>query len=506
VPVRVCRLQGGLIILKELIKGLKSAKARGDLNVEIQGIEYDSRQVKPNSLFVAVKGYKFDGYDFVKKAKEKGAVAVMGERDSSPEIDHHVQVPDVRSALADVAAKFYGFPGKKLNVFGVTGTNGKTTTCFLIKEILEVGGSKTGMLTSAVYDTGTEVFKASRTTPESLDLQRLLFLIDKNKCHNAVVEVSSHGLVMHRVDNIVFKVGVYTNLTRDHLDFHKSMEEYLAAKAGLLNRLNKEDASAVINLDVPEFVQLMNRDDVSFVTYALSNTDADVYCANFRITPSGTVFDLITPSGVRQVDFKLPGRFNLINAMAAAAACYAAGVEFDDIVKGLEHAEPVPGRLNLIDCGQPFALYVDFAHSPDAIERVCETIHELSKGRLLLLFGCGGDRDRGKRPLMGKAAVSNAAYVVVTSDNPRSEDPLAIIEEIEPGLKGGTYDIEPDRKKAIELILSNAKEGDVVLLAGKGAEKYQEVQGQFLPFDEVDIAVKTLAELGFTRNSNVGEN
>jgi len=506
VPAGLCRLRGGNIVLQDLIRGLDGVKVTGETEIDIQSIEYDSRQVKPNSLFVAIKGFKSDGYDFVKMAKGNGAVAVMGERESCPEIINHVQVRNVRQAMADVSARFYGFPGNKLTVFGVTGTNGKTTTCFLIKEILEASGIKTGLLTSTVYDTGTEIFKASRTTPESVDLQRLLFLIDKNDCDSAVVEVSSHGLVMHRVDNIVFKAAVFTNLTRDHLDFHKSMEDYLAAKAELLNRLDKENAVAVINLDSPYFVRLMERDDISFVTYSLNNSEADVYCANFRIATNETVFDLMTPQGLRTVRIKLLGRFNLVNAIAAAAAGHAAGIDYDEIVKGLEHAEPVPGRLNMIDRGQPFAVYVDFAHTPDAIERVCESLHELSDGKLLLMFGCGGDRDRGKRPLMGRAAVSSAGYVVVTSDNPRSEDPLAIIEEIKPGLAGGNFDIEPDRKQAIELILKKAQAGDVVLLAGKGAEKYQEEKGKFLPFDEVDIAIKTLAELGYKRNSDVEEN
>jgi UDP-N-acetylmuramoyl-L-alanyl-D-glutamate--2,6-diaminopimelate ligase len=482
-------------------------KVTGVTDVDIQSIEYDSRQVKPHSLFVAIKGFKSDGYDYVKNARELGAAAVMGERSTCPEIATHIQVKNVRKALADVAARFFGYPGNKLTVFGVTGTNGKTTTCFLIKEILETSGIKAGLLTSTIYDTGKEVFKASRTTPESLDMQRLLFLADKNECDSAVVEVSSHGLVLHRVDNIVFKAAVYTNLTRDHLDFHKSMEEYLAAKAELLNRLDKDQAVAVINLDVPEFVGLLERDDIKFTTYSLSNREADVYCANYRILPNETVFDLVTPLGLRTIRIKLPGRFNLVNAIAAAAACYAAGIEYDDIVSGLEKAEQVPGRLNALDLGQPFGLYIDFAHTPDAIERVCESLRELSGGgKLLLVFGCGGDRDRGKRPLMGKAAIANADFVVVTADNPRSEEPNDIIEDIKPGLAGGNYEIEPDRKKAIELILERAKAGDVVLLAGKGAEKYQEVKGKFMPFDEVDIVMKKLAAMGYEKVKSVEEN
>lgn len=478
----------------------------GNVDVDIQSIEYDSRQAKNNSLFVAIKGFKFDGYNFVKSALDNGAVAVMGERESCAESVNHVQVRDVRRALADVSARFYGYPGKKLNIFGVTGTNGKTTTCFLIKEILEAADSRTGLITTSVYDTGTEVFTASRTTPESLELQRLLFLIDKNQCDNAVVEVSSIGLVLHRVDNIDFKLALYTNLTRDHLDFHNSMEDYLSAKSQLLDKLDKDNAVAVVNIDVPEFVSLLNREDVRFVTYSLSDTEAEVYCANYRISTAETVFDLVTPNGMHNIRINLPGKFNLINAIGAAAACYAAGIEIEDIISGLERAMPVPGRLNVVDCGQPFALYVDFAHTPDAITRVCETIREMSDSRLLLLFGCGGDRDKGKRPLMGKAAVANADFVVVTSDNPRSEDALSIIEDIKPGLQGGQFEIEPDRKKAIELIFSKAKDGDVVLLAGKGAEKYQEIKGQFIPFDEIDVATKALMELGFKRSGDEQEN
>jgi len=482
-------------------------KISGDTNIDIQSIEYDSRQVKPSSLFVAIKGFKSDGYDYVKQAREGGAVAVLGERESCSEIPNHIQVKNVRQALAEISARFFGHPGNKLTVFGVTGTNGKTTTCFLIKEILEISGIKTGLVTSTVNDTGGEIFKASRTTPESLDLQRLLFLIDKNECDSAVIEVSSHGLVLHRVDNIVFNLAVYTNLTRDHLDFHKSMEDYMAAKAELLNRLNKEHPVAVINIDVPQFIALLEREEIKFTTYSLSDTEADVYCANYRFMPTETIFDLMTPLGLRTIRIKLPGRFNLINAIAAAAGCYAAGVEYDDIVKGLENAEQVPGRLNAINQGQSFGLFVDFAHTPDAIERVCESLREISSGgRLLLLFGCGGDRDRGKRPLMGKAAVTHADFVVVTSDNPRSEEPLAIIEDIKPGLNGGKFEIEPDRKKAIHKILSQANAGDVVLLAGKGAEKFQEVKGSFIPFDEIEVAIRALAEMGFKQKSDVEEN
>ncbi len=475
----------------------------GNADLNIASIEYDSRRITSDALFVAISGEKFDGYDFAEQAVANGAVALLGERDVCPAAAAHVMVPNARQAMADVAARFYGYPATKLNLFGVTGTNGKTTTCFLIRDILEAAGHFTGLVTSSVYDTGSEIIHALRTTPESLDLQRLLFQISKNSCDSAVIEVSSHSLIMHRVDNVLFKTVLFTNLTRDHLDFHESMEEYLKAKAQLLNHLTDNDSAAVINIDVPEFVSLMNSDDINFVTYSLSNPEADIYCSSYRIEPSSTKFDLMTPTGMHNVKLNIPGRFNLINAVAAAAACHSGGIADEDIVSGLEHAVPVPGRLNYIDQGQPFALYVDFAHTPDALERACEAVKELSAGRLLLLFGCGGDRDKGKRPLMGEVAGRLADFVCVTSDNPRSEDPHAIIEDIKPGLSGAEVKIEPDRKKAIGTVLKKAQAGDVVLLAGKGAEKYQEIEGKFIPFDEIDIARQALNELGYDQTSEV---
>lgn len=444
-----------------------------------------------------MKGFTHDGYDFVGEAKANGAVAVMGERDSCNFIENHVQVPDIRQVMADLSAKFYGYPGLKLKVCGVTGTNGKTTTCHLIKKILEKRNKMTGLITSVIYDTGKETFKAERTTPESLDLQRLLFLMNKNHCVNAVIEVSSHALALGRVENIDFRVAVFTNLTRDHLDFHKTMDDYLAAKASLLKKLEGELSYAVINLDVLDFRQMFGDLNSSHMSYSLSDTAADVHCRSFHIEPDKTSFDLVTPMGVRTVTFNLPGRLNLMNAVAAAAGGLASGVDLDNVVGGLEAAQPLPGRFNVVKTGQPFAVYIDYAHTPDAIERLCESTREISQGRLLLLFGCGGDRDRGKRPLMGKAATTNADFAVATSDNPRSEDPMAILKDISAGMKGDSYEIIPDRREAIRAILEKAQPGDVVVLAGKGAENYQEIKGVRYPFDDMAEVKAALAELGF---------
>lgn len=469
----------------------------GDPGVTIEHIEYDSRLVEPGSMFVAVSGFKRDGYEFVAQAVEKGAVAVMGERAGCEDAPVHVRVPDVRQAMADVAARFYGYPGKQLGVIGVTGTNGKTTTCYLIRNMLEAGGKKAGLVTSTVYDTGVETFKAERTTPEALDLQRLFFLMRKNGCGHAVMEVSSHALVLKRVEHVGFRVAVYTNLTRDHLDFHGSMEAYLAAKKQLLGKLSGERAYAVINLDVAEFRTLFGESGMKQMSYSLEDETADVYMGRYEIEPARTVFDLVTPVGTRTVTFPLPGRFNLMNAVAAATGGLAAGIDLDTVVAGLENSTPVPGRFNVVDAGQPFGVYVDFAHTPDAIERLCQSAREMTKGRVLLLFGCGGDRDRGKRPIMATAATTFADFAVVTMDNPRSEKPAAILEDIKPGLQGSNYAIETDRRKAIALLLQKAEPGDVVLLAGKGAENYQEINGERHHFDDMEEARAALATIGY---------
>lgn len=492
---------GEIIKLGQLIEEIPDAILSGSADIEIEHIEYDSRLVKPNTLFVAINGEVRDGYDFVAQAKEKGAVAVLGLKSKCDEVENHVQVTDDRKALSDVAAKFYGFPGKKIKACGVTGTNGKTTTCYFIKSILDMRNKTTGMITSNIYDTGKEVFPADRTTPESLDLQRLLYLMKKNFCVNVVLEVSSHGLELKRLENIDFRVAVFTNISRDHLDYHKTMENYLAAKALLLKKLDGPLSYSVINLDVPEFRQFLGELGSSYISYSLSDKTADVYCAEYEIEPDKTVFELVTPMGKETVSIKLPGMFNLMNALAAASAGLASGIDLDNIVKGLEATSPVEGRFNAINFGQPFFLYVDFAHTPDAIERLCQTARSISEGRILLLFGCGGDRDKGKRALMGEAAKKNADFIVLTNDNPRSENPQDIINDVLPALEGSNHKVFMDREEAIAKILNEAKKGDIVLLAGKGAENYQEMDGVREPFNDSEVATRMLEKLGHTKIS-----
>ncbi len=483
-----------------MIQKLDAADVTGETDIDIEQVEYDSRLIKERALFVAIKGYQQDGFDFVPQAVEDGAVAVIGERDSCEENVTYIRVDNARKALADVAAAFYGYPGLKLKACGITGTNGKTTTAMLLKNILEARNKTTGLISSVVYDTGQERFDAVRTTPESLDIQRLLFLMRKNHCVNAVMEVSSHALVLHRVDNINFRVAIYTNFTRDHLDFHKDMEEYLEAKARLMKRVQGPLSYVVINLDQPEFRKYFGEFTSSYIGYSLSDESADVYCTSYEIRSDGTTFDLVTPMGTRTVEFPLPGRFNLMNGIAAAAGGLASGIDIDNVIKGLETAKPVPGRFQPIDEGQPFGVFVDFAHTPDALSRLCESGRELCEGRLLLLFGCGGDRDKGKRKLMGEAATAGADYVVVTSDNPRSENPADIIKDIKPGLQKKKYEIVEDRRQAISTVMALAQPGDVVLLAGKGAESYQEVNGERHPFSDTAEAARVLHELGYEKD------
>jgi UDP-N-acetylmuramoyl-L-alanyl-D-glutamate--2,6-diaminopimelate ligase len=451
---------------------------------------------------VAVRGYERDGHDYIEQARENGAVAVLGEREADDSIEHYVRVPDSRKALADTAARFYGFPGRKIKACGVTGTNGKTTTCYMLKSILEARHKATGLVTTQTYDTGKEVFAAERTTPESLDMQRLLFLMKKNLCVNAVIEVSSHALMLHRVDQINFRVAIFTNITRDHLDFHGTMEKYLEAKKLLLKKVEGPLSYVVVNLDVPEFRSFFGEVASSYITYSFASDEADVRCGDYEFHRDGTTFNLVTPMGTQTVRLNLPGRFNLTNALAAAAGGLACGADLDAVVEGLERVQPVPGRLNPVDAGQPFAVYVDYAHTPDALERLCETVRELCSGRLLLLFGCGGDRDRGKRPMMGKAATKNADYVVLTSDNPRSEDPEAIIKDVMPGLTGSSHETHVDRRDAISAIMGQAREGDAVLLAGKGAESFQDIKGTRHPFSDSEEALAALAALGYRRKED----
>lgn len=484
--------------LKDLIRSIEYADLIGDGGTEITGIEYDSRRIKPGMLFVAVTGYKMNGNDFIPEAIRNGAVAVMSGKPAKLDIPM-VVVPDLRRAMADVAACLYDYPGRDFDIVGVTGTNGKSTSVYLIKKILEAAGEKAGMVNSLVYDTGDEKYKAERTTPESLDLQRLLSQMRDAECTYGVIEVSSHALVLHRVENIDFKVGLFTNFSRDHLDFHKTMEEYLKAKKLFLKKLEGNGKSAVINMDIAEFAGFAGETTCNLVTYSAENRQTDVYIKDVKLYPDKSIFTLATSRGERQVHLKLPGRYNLSNAIGAAAVGVALGLNLDKIIRGLESAEPVPGRFQPVGAGQPFLVIIDYAHTPDAVERLCLSAREITEGRLMVLFGCGGDRDRGKRPLMGQAASKLSDFAVITSDNPRTEDPQKIIDDIIPGMVDEDYTVISDRRKAIEEIIDHAKADDTVLIAGKGAEDYQEIGTKRYPFEDHAEVVNALRRRGYEK-------
>lgn len=485
------------ILLRDAAEAVSGAVIIGDGEVEVTGMEYHSKRITPKSLFVAITGFQQDGNTWIDDAIARGATAVVTEKQTTRPIPQII-VPDARAALADLAVRFCDYHAADMDIFGVTGTNGKTTSCFLIGNICRAAGRPCGLITSLVYDTGAEQLPAARTTPESLDVYRLLKKMRENGCTGAVVEISSHALVLHRVRNLDVKVALFTNITRDHLDFHSDMDDYLAAKARLLDMVAGPDKWAVINYDVPEFRTLLDKAQCHTLTYSLSDSAADAYLKNIELTPHGSAFDLCLPDVSRSVKISLTGRYNLYNSLAAAAAAAAAGIEPHAIVAGLESSHVIPGRLERIDSPAPFTVFIDYAHTPDALARTLETLHEISSGRVLALFGCGGDRDRGKRPLMGRAVSSNADYAVLTSDNPRTEDPWKIIDDVKPGLDGGaTVEIIEDRREAIAHIIDRAGEGDVVLLAGKGAENYQEINGVRHPFSDRDIALSYMRKRGY---------
>ena len=483
----------------DTLRTLLAAPAAAELEVaadtRISAIAYDSRRVVPGSVFVALKGLKADGGAFVEQALGRGAVAVVSE---TPRPDgvavRWLTVGDARLALALLADRFFDHPSRRMPVIGVTGTNGKTTTSYLLCSILDAAGLRAGMLGTVAYRIAGEDREASRTTPEAPDVQQLLSEMLEHGSKSAVMEVSSHALSLKRVDGMRFAAGVFTNLTRDHLDFHEDMEAYFAAKRRLFEML-PHGAPAVINLDDPRgaaLVEISSRP----VTYALK-AKADVTPKPIEMTLSGLRGEITTPTGVIAIRSRLVGQPNLYNILAATATAMALEVPNDAIERGIENLPGVPGRFEVVS--QPadeVTVVVDYAHTDDALRNLLETARPLSSQRIVTVFGCGGDRDRSKRPLMGMVAARLSDVVVITSDNPRSEDPRRIIEEIERGIPAGTQASTRapmvvsvvERAEAIERAISLAGKGDVVLIAGKGHEKYQQIGDRVLPFDDGEVA------------------
>lgn len=486
--------------LKVLAHALAPHRVIGTLDREVESIAYDSRRVQSDTLFVAIRGEKSDGHQFVDQAIEQGASVIVAEREIVSPRATCLVVDDSRGALADLSAAFYGMPARKLKMAAVTGTNGKTTTTFLIKHICEKAGVRCGLLGTVQYEIGDRILPAIRTTPEALDIQELLAQIVNAGGRAAAMEVSSHALAQERTRGIEWDVAVFTNLTQDHLDFHGTMENYFEAKAKLFLQLpsqsKKRRASAVINIDDRYGEKLLDRiaGKSPVITYGLG-LHADFRASNYRTEFAGTSYQLDARGRSYLVRVPLIGRFNVANSMAALAAATALGVNLRDGVLSLARAPQVPGRLELVPAKRQFQIFVDYAHTDDALRNVLKTLRELRPRKLIVVFGCGGDRDRKKRPLMARVADELADHAIITSDNPRKENPDAIINEVEKGFRSTHYEKIADRTEAIRHAAAMAQARDLVLIAGKGHEKYQEFADHTIPFDDIQVARRALDDL-----------
>jgi UDP-N-acetylmuramoyl-L-alanyl-D-glutamate--2,6-diaminopimelate ligase len=473
------------------------AEVSGAPDVPVTGIAYDSRHVAPGHVFVALKGLHTDGSFFIRQAVERGAAAVVSEQTLTGLPIPMLEVHDARAALAILAAEFFGHPSEKMRVVGITGTNGKTTTSYLVASIFEAAGVKCGVLGTVAYRIGSDVRESTHTTPEAPDVQQLLREMLDRGCGACAMEVSSHALSLRRVDAMTFSAGIFTNLTRDHLDFHGDMDSYFRAKRRLFEEL-PPGAPSLINMDDPRGAAVV---DVSArpVTYAISQP-ADITPGPLAYSFDGLAFDIRTPRGTLQAKSKLVGRPNVYNILAAVSAAVALDLPFDAIEKGVQALDAVPGRFEVVSGPQDdIMVVVDYAHTDDALRNLLETARPLAHGRLITVFGCGGDRDRTKRPLMGAVAGRLSDVIVITSDNPRREDPGRIIEEVQRGITGDTRRTGSqlfaivDRRAAIVKAIEVARPGDLVLLAGKGHEKYQIIGDASLLFDDVAVAREVLA-------------
>ena len=484
--------------LRELLAGADVIEISGDPETEITGLAYDSRRAEPGTLFFAYRGQTVDGHAYAQAAVDAGAVAVAVERDLElPPFVVRAKVGDGRAAMAHAAVRFYGDPTADMPVIGITGTNGKTTTAFLTRQILERSGVQTGLLGTVRRVVGGLTEPVERTTPEAIDLQATFRRMVESEDRACVMEVSSHALSLNRADGIRFAAAAFTNLTQDHLDFHSDMEDYFQAKRRLFVASGAE--RHVVNLDDPygeRLIAELDREPFS----AAGAPGADYRATDLRFNASGARFRCHAPGGEVEVVLPLPGRFNVANALCAIACAGAIGIDLDRAAEALADAERVPGRFEPVDAGQPFAVLVDYAHTPDSLANVLEAARQVTpaEGRLVVVFGCGGDRDRDKRPQMGRIAGELADLAVVTSDNPRSEEPAAIIDEIVAGMSGARaeVEVEPDRRAAIATALAAARDRDTVVIAGKGHEQGQEFAGgRKVPFDDRDVAHEELRRI-----------
>jgi UDP-N-acetylmuramoyl-L-alanyl-D-glutamate--2,6-diaminopimelate ligase len=479
--------------LADLVAEQPGARVVGDGSVEVSELVYDSRKAGPGSLFFCVVGAKVDGHEFGPRVVEEGATALVVERELSELAVPQVVVEDSRAAMAPLAARFWGDPTAELRVVGVTGTNGKTTTAFLIREILQAADFRCGLLGTVKQVVGGVEKEVERTTPEAIELQRTFRQMLEGGDEACAMEVSSHALSLHRADAIHFEVALFTNLTQDHLDFHADMEDYFLAKRKLFETGGR--MTRIVNVDDPYGRRLA--EEFECVTFSAEGAEADYSAREVEFDAHGASFSL----GGMRLRTALPGHFNVANALGAFAVAEAMGVGGDIAAAGLARAARVPGRLEPVDEGQGFAVLVDYAHTPDSLENVLRAARRITEGRVISVFGAGGDRDRDKRPKMGRAGAELSDFTVITSDNPRSENPAMIVEEVAGGAKNaaGASELEVviDRREAIALALGRARPGDTVVIAGKGHEQGQEFEeGRKIPFDDREVAREELRKLG----------
>jgi UDP-N-acetylmuramoyl-L-alanyl-D-glutamate--2,6-diaminopimelate ligase len=483
--------------LQILTKAIQPVNVSGSLDRDITAICYDSRRVIEGALFVALPGEKADGMQFIDSAIDRGAAAIVCEKPGLTTRATGIHVTNARHALADLAAAFFRHPSYRLKIAGVTGTNGKTTVTFLIKHILDSDFLRCGLIGTVRYVVGERELPADRTTPESADVQELLWQMRSAGCKSCAMEVSSHALSLDRVRGVEFDAAVFTNLTQDHLDYHCTMEAYFEAKAGLFSGMRdqkRKKGRAVVNSDDRFGAKLANQfghGEMEFITYGMGH-GAKFRASDVKMDFGGTTYQLEALRKNYLVHMPLIGAFNVYNSLAAIAAAHALGVSVRHAVQSLANSPAVPGRLQAVPAQKPFRVFVDYAHSDDALTNVLKTLRELNPARLIVVFGCGGNRDRAKRPKMAAAVDAIADHAIVTSDNPRKEDPIAIIEDIRPGFRRLKPECVPDRKEAIFHAIALAQPRDIILIAGKGHETYQEFADHTLPFDDAAIAASAL--------------
>ena len=476
--------------LSELLRGIPVLEAAADMELDVTGVCYDSRAVQPGQMFVAVRGLAVDGHKFIPMAQEKGATVVLCEK--KPASGAYVRVEDTRAALALAAANWYGRPADSMTMIGVTGTNGKTSITYLLKTVLEKTlGAKVGLIGTIQNMIGGEVMETERTTPESLELQELFAKMRDAGCTHVVMEVSSHALTLERVAGVHFAVGVFTNLTEDHLDFHKTMLDYCDAKAKLFTVCDV----GVLNLDDLYCDRIRRQATCKILTYSAKDNAADLVAKNIRLYPDRVETDVVTGNEISRLELKIPGAFSVYNALAVTQAAMALGISLPNAAAALRQARGVKGRAEVVPTpGKDYTVIIDYSHTPDSLENILQTVNGFCRGRTIAVFGCGGDRDPFKRPVMGRIAAENADYSVVTSDNPRTEDPHEIIRQIVEGMHdaAGHYKVIENREEAIHWAMDHAKKDDVIVLCGKGHETYQEINHQKRHLDEREVVAEYL--------------